>query len=68
MSFKVLYDQVQDILYLAREGQEAEAVEVGPGITIEFDAEGGLVGVEILRASQVLRDVLKPLGTKAGIS
>lgn len=68
MSFKVLYDQVQDILYLAREGQEAEAVEVGPGITLELDAEGGLLGVEILRASQVLKDVLKPLGTKAGIS
>ncbi len=68
MSFKVLYDQAQDILYLAREGEEAEAVEVAPGVTLEFDAEGGLLGVEIFQASQVLRDVLKPLGTKAGMS
>ncbi|MBI4587878.1 MAG: DUF2283 domain-containing protein, partial [Candidatus Rokubacteria bacterium] len=56
MSFQVRYDQAQDILYLAREGEEAEAVEVAPGVTLEFDAEGGLLGVEIFRASQVLRD------------
>lgn len=68
MSFKVRYDQAQDILYLAREGEEAEAVEVAPGVTLEFDAEGGLLGVEIFRASQVLREVLKPLGAKAGMS
>lgn len=68
MSFKVLYDQAQDILYLAREGEEAEAVEVAPGVTLEFDAGGGLLGVEIFRASQVFRDVLKPLGAKAGMS
>jgi len=68
MSFKVLYDQAQDILYLAREGEEAEAVEVAPGVTLEFDAGGDLLGVEIFRASQVLRDVLKPLGAKAGMS
>ena len=34
-------------------------------ITLEFDVEGGLIGVEILQASQVLRDVLKPLAAKA---
>jgi uncharacterized protein YuzE len=68
MSFEVRYDQAQDILYLAREGEEAEAVEVVPGVTLEFDAEGGLLGVEIFQASQVLRDVLKPLGAKAGMS
>ena len=68
MNFKVLYDQGQDILYLAREGEEAEAVEVAPGVTLEFDAQGGLLGVEILRASEVLRDVLKPLGARAGMS
>lgn len=65
MSFKVSYDQGHDILYLAREGQEAEAIEVGPGIMLEFDAEGDLLGVEILRASQVLREVLRPLASKA---
>ena len=68
MSFKVSYDQDHDILYLAREGEEAEAIEVGPGITLEFDTEGGLLGVEILRASQVLRDVLKSLASKAETS
>lgn len=68
MSFKVRYDQAQDILYLAREGEEAEAVEVAPRVTLEFDAEDGLLGVEIFRASQVLREVLKPLGAKAGMS
>lgn len=65
MSFRVSYDQVHDILYLAREGVEAESVEVAPGITLEYDAEGALLGLEVLRASQVLRDVLKPLSVKA---
>lgn len=68
MSFKISYDQEQDILYLAREGEEAEAVEVGPGITLEFDVAGSLLGVEILRASKALRDVLKPLASKAEAS
>ena len=68
MSFEVRYDQAQDILYLAREGEEAEAVEVAPGVTLEFDAKGSLLGVEIFRASQLLRDVLKPLGARAGMS
>ena len=66
MSFEVRYDQAQDILYLAREGEEA--VEVAPGVTLEFDAKGSLLGVEIFRASQLLRDVLKPLGARAGMS
>ena len=68
MSLKVLYDEAQDILYLAREGQEAEAIEIAPGVTVELDAEGGPLGVEIFRASEVLRDVLKPLAAKAGRS
>ena len=65
MSFHVSYDQVHDVLYLAREGTEAESVEVAPGITLEYDAQGGVLGLEVLRASQVLRDVLKPLLAKA---
>jgi hypothetical protein len=41
MSFRVSYDEEQDILHLAREGEEAESVEVGPGITLEFDTGMG---------------------------
>jgi uncharacterized protein YuzE len=63
MSLKVSYDQEQDILYLAREGEEAEALELGTGITLECDAIGALLGAEVLRASQVLREVLKLLAS-----
>ncbi len=61
MSLQVSYDEKADVLYLARPGKEAESVEAAPGVTLEYDASGGLLGVEILHASRVLRDVLRPL-------
>jgi len=33
--FKVFYDDEEDILYLAKEGEEAEVVEVSPGVNEE---------------------------------
>jgi hypothetical protein len=45
-----------------------EAIKLGPGITLEFDATGALHGVEILRVSQVLWEVLKPLAPKVETS
>lgn len=65
MNLKVHYDGDADVLYLARGGLEVTTEEVSPGITLEFDKQGQLIGVEILRASQVLGDVLEPLGRKS---
>ena len=62
--FKVFYDEKEDILYLAKEGQEEEVIEVAPGINMELDKGGQLIGVELLNASALLKDVIKPMEKK----
>lgn len=59
--FKVHYDQSTDVLYLAKAGIEEEVVELHPGINLEIDSHGDLIGIEILNASRVFRPVLQPL-------
>ena len=65
MSLKVHYDAEVDVLYLAGDGQEEEVVEVYPGLNLEIGAGGELIGVEILGASHLLKEVLAPLVEKA---
>lgn len=51
------YFAEQDVLHLLiAEGTEASSVEISPNITAELNANGDLIGVEILQASQFLRD------------
>jgi uncharacterized protein YuzE len=57
--FKVHYDLKQDILYLAKEGEEAEVVELSPGVNAELDENGKLIGLEVFKASTLFKDVLK---------
>ena len=46
------------------EGQEAEVLEISPGINMELDESGQLIGVEVFRASFLFKDVLKSMGKK----
>ncbi len=62
--FKVFYDEDEDILYLAKEGEEAEVVEISPGVNMELDSNGNLIGVELFRASSMFKDILKPMERK----
>ena len=62
--FKVHYDLKQDILYLAKEGEEAEVVELSPGVNAELDENGKLIGLEVFKASTLFKDVLKLMGKK----
>jgi uncharacterized protein YuzE len=57
--FKVHYDVKQDILYLAKEGEEADVVELSPGVNAELDENGKLIGLEVFKASTLFKDVLK---------
>ena len=58
----VNYDSKSDVLYIiTREGKEEEFVEIAPGINIELDEEGRVIGIEILNASEFLKSVAKPL-------
>jgi uncharacterized protein YuzE len=63
----VYYDDELDILYIAKKGQEEEVIEIYPGINLEMDKYGKLIGIEFLNASRLLKNVLKPLEQKAGL-
>ena len=63
-AFKVFYDDQQDILYLATEGEEEEVVELGSNVNMELDRDGKLIGVEIFRASSMFKDVIKMMEKK----
>jgi uncharacterized protein YuzE len=62
--FKVFYDDVEDIFYLAKEGEEAEVVELSPGVNIELDSNNNLIGVELFKACRMFKDVLKLMEKK----
>ncbi|MCR4418756.1 MAG: DUF2283 domain-containing protein [Clostridia bacterium] len=65
MSLKVHYDPEVDVLYIGHAGQEEEAEEIYPGITLEKDRNGNLLGIELLNASQLLKNVLESLQKRA---
>ena len=62
--FKVFYDDAEDILYLGKEGQEEEVVELSSGVNIELDSSGKLIGVEVFNASSLFKDVIKLMEKK----
>ncbi len=50
---KIEYDQEADALYIQfREEHPADNLDIEEGITIDVDAEGHLIGMEILKASK----------------
>jgi uncharacterized protein YuzE len=58
----VRYDPSSDVLYIAtRKGVEEEFTEVAPGVNVEIDDRGNVLGVEIRRASHTLKGFLKLL-------
>ncbi len=58
MNPKLRYDAEFDILHWGGAGVEDAAVEIYPGVTLELDAAGGIIGVEVVNAGQLLgRDV-----------
>ena len=51
------YFEEEDVLHLAISDEpESASVEVSPNITAELNAEGELIGIEILSASTFIRD------------
>lgn len=58
----IRYDAKSDTVYIvAGRGVEEEFVEVAPGVNVELDAKGDVIGIEILKASKFLRPIAKPL-------
>ena len=59
MSETMRYFQEEDVIHIAiKPGNEANSFEVSPNITVELDAEGDIIGVEIIEASKYIRDGL----------
>ena len=65
MSLEAKYDSQVDVLYLTKEGQEEKVVEIYPGVNLEMDADGELIGVEILQTSKMLNEVIGSLMQKS---
>ncbi|MEM9558521.1 MAG: DUF2283 domain-containing protein [Acidobacteriota bacterium] len=53
------YFEEADVLHLnLADGPDVSSVELSPNVTAELNADGGLVGLEILNASDFLRDLV----------
>ncbi len=60
MSEKYKYDKDSDSLFIyLGEGEEESFEEVVPGINIEMNSSGNIIGVEILKASRFMKDIKK---------
>ena len=54
---KMFYFEKEDILHVVMSNEEeANSVELSPNITAELNAQGELIGIEILQASTFVRD------------
>ena len=52
---KIQYFEESDVLYyLISEGEEEEAIELAPGVTVELNKEKEIIGIEILEASRFM--------------
>jgi uncharacterized protein YuzE len=59
---KINYDYESDVLYIVtKKAVEEEFVEIAPGINVELDNKGQVIGIEILNASKCLNHIAKPL-------
>ena len=56
---RMAYFEKDDVLHVVISDEpEAGSVEVSPNITAELNANGELIGIEILRASTFIRDAV----------
>ncbi len=56
-STQLSYFENEDVLHVVISDEpEARSVEISPNITAELNAQGALIGIEILGASAFIRD------------
>lgn len=61
-TLKLSYFDQEDILHLLfAEGEEDDSVELSPTITAELNAQGEVIGIEILQASVFVHEALQEL-------
>ncbi|MFY9463131.1 MAG: DUF2283 domain-containing protein [Candidatus Sungiibacteriota bacterium] len=60
------YDRQSDVFYIwLKSGDEEEYVEIAPGVGVEMDENGQVLGIEILNASKVFQPIVKSIGRKS---
>jgi uncharacterized protein YuzE len=70
--FRTTYDPEADVfaVYFAQKGAYVESEEVAPGVTLDFDADGRVIGIEVLnvreRMASGVRDEPKAALARAG--
>jgi uncharacterized protein YuzE len=58
----VHYDPKSDVIYIVlRKGPEETVIEVAPGVNVELDEQGEIIGIEILRATKFFKPIAKLL-------
>ena len=56
---RMVYFERENVLHLViSEEAETQSVELSPNITVELNDKGELIGIEILDASEFLRDTI----------
>jgi uncharacterized protein YuzE len=57
MPSNLRYFDTDDVIHIqVADGPEANSVEISPNITVELDESGEIIGIEILNATEYLRD------------
>ena len=67
INLNVRYDPDSDVLYIAKQGEEEESVEMQPGVNLELNKEKDIIGIELLNASKIFKDIIEPLREKAEV-
>lgn len=53
----VFYDKKIDALWIRmKAGTEVDSEEIAPGVSVEYDSRGNVIGVEVLHASRLFTD------------
>jgi len=57
---KIKYDKEVDVLYIQFSGEQiCDSDEEKPGIILDYDVNGSIVGIEVLRASKQMPQPMK---------
>ena len=55
----IRYFEKEDVIHLViTDEKEFKSVELSPNITVELNAENEMIGIEILNATEFLRDTI----------
>lgn len=59
------YDPDSDALYLGlKKGSEESFLEIAPGLNLEVNEHGQIIGIEVLNASHILEQISPTPGAK----